>query len=71
MGAGVIGLTIAHILTSESDPTNNYGITIIARDMPEDMDSQGWASPWAGANWGHVDINEKDPRIKKWEAETL
>jgi threonine dehydrogenase-like Zn-dependent dehydrogenase len=43
LGAGVIGLSIAHALSE--DKRNK--ITIVARDMPEHLDSQGWASPWA------------------------
>jgi glutamyl-tRNA reductase len=48
IGAGVIGLTIAHVLSSD----DSYKITIVARDMPEDVNSQGFASPWAVcASW--------------------
>ena len=43
LGAGVIGLTVAHVLSKDE----RYKIKIVARDMPEDMDSQGFASPWA------------------------
>jgi len=71
LGAGVIGMTIAHIISGSSDPSNAYEITIIARDMPEDLDSQGWASPWAGANWSQMDMGGSDERIKKWETETF
>lgn len=43
----VIGLTIAHVL-STNYTRNEAEITIIARDMPDSsMDSTGWASPWA------------------------
>lgn len=68
LGAGVIGLTIAHILSF--DQSNEYNVTIIARDMPGDldMDSQEWASPWAGANWTPMAMGE---RIEKWETATL
>lgn len=45
LGAGVIGLTIAHVLSSSS--RNAYNVKIVARDMPEDLDSQSFASPWA------------------------
>ncbi|KAF7972606.1 hypothetical protein HWV62_17422 [Athelia sp. TMB] len=64
MGAGVIGLTTAYILASEPG-LQKYDITIVARDMPEDMDSQAWASPWAGANWSPMDMGGKDVRIKR------
>lgn len=43
LGAGVIGLTVAHVLTEEA----GFEVTIIARDMPEDLTSQAFASPWA------------------------
>jgi D-amino-acid oxidase len=69
LGAGVIGLTIAYVLSS--DPSNAYKITIVARDMPEDVDSQGWASPWAGANWSQMPMGDLDERIKKWETVSL
>ena len=45
LGAGVIGLTIAHtLLTSSPDA---YKIKIVARDLPGDLSSQAFASPWA------------------------
>jgi len=43
LGAGVIGLTIAHVLTEDV----GFKVTIVARDMPEDLSSQAFASPWA------------------------
>jgi D-amino-acid oxidase len=46
LGAGVIGLTVAHVLT-EGKGSNLFNVTIVARDMPEDLTSQGFASPWA------------------------
>ena len=45
LGAGVIGLTVAYLAATDPDAT--FTITVIARDMPEDMDSQAWASPFA------------------------
>ncbi|TDL28092.1 FAD dependent oxidoreductase [Rickenella mellea] len=66
LGAGVIGLSIAYTLSSE--PSNK--ISIVARDMPEHhLDSQGWASPWAGANWSP--IGGFDERTYKWETLTF
>lgn len=47
LGAGVIGLTIAHVLTEPSKGSNLFKVTIMARDMPEDLSSQAFASPWA------------------------
>jgi glycine/D-amino acid oxidase-like deaminating enzyme len=46
LGAGVIGLTVAHILT-DGEGSNHFNVTVIARDMPEDLNSQAFASPWA------------------------
>ena len=46
LGAGVIGLTVAHVLT-EGKGSNLFNVTIVARDMPEDLTSQAFASPWA------------------------
>ena len=43
LGAGVIGLTAAYVLSENP----SYKIKVVARDMPEDLDSQGFASPWA------------------------
>lgn len=85
LGAGVIGLTIAHELSL--DPSNK--IIIVARDMPEDIDSpsQGWSSPWAvrtispcvlyilskaseqGADWSPM--GNFDERKYKWESVTV
>ncbi|KAG0650011.1 D-amino-acid oxidase [Hyphodiscus hymeniophilus] len=42
IGAGITGLAIAHVLSS------NHKVTIIARDLPGDL-GLNWASPWAGA----------------------
>ena len=46
LGAGVIGLTVAHVMT-EGEGSNLFNVTIVARDMPEDLTSQAFASPWA------------------------
>ena len=46
LGSGVIGLTVAHVLT-EGDGSNLFKVTIVARDMPEDLSSQAFSSPWA------------------------
>ena len=43
LGAGVIGLTVAHVLSQNA----RFKITVVARDMPDDLDSQAFASPWA------------------------
>lgn len=46
LGAGVIGLSIAHVLATRG-PTKSYNIKIVARDMPDDLSSPAFASPWA------------------------
>lgn len=55
VGAGVFGLTIALSLP------RHYDVTIVARDMPDDPDSLGWASPWAGAGFGGGGTKPNDP----------
>ncbi|KAI0828889.1 nucleotide-binding domain-containing protein [Trametes gibbosa] len=65
LGAGVIGLTVAHVLSRDA----RYKIKVVARDMPEDMDSQAFASPWAGANWSPMGVYNE--RIYKWEKTTF
>ncbi|KAL1896896.1 D-amino acid oxidase [Ceratocystis pirilliformis] len=54
LGAGVIGLTSAYLLSK--NPKNN--VTVIARHMPGDFHIN-YASPWAGANV-----------LPRWERET-
>ncbi|KAL1855820.1 hypothetical protein VTK73DRAFT_8462 [Phialemonium thermophilum] len=43
LGAGIVGMSVASMLSRA------HKITIVARDLPGDADSLGWASPWAGA----------------------
>lgn len=45
LGAGVLGLTIAYLAALADDVS--FNIKVIARELPEDMDSQAWASPYA------------------------
>ena len=42
IGSGVIGLSIALELHK-----NGYKVSIVAKDLVEDVNSTGWASPWA------------------------
>lgn len=66
LGAGVIGLTIAHVLSD--DPLNK--VTVVARELSDEhLLSQGWSSPWAGANWSP--LGAFDERKLKWEKETF
>ena len=83
IGAGVIGLTFAHVLT-EGESSKLFNVTIMAREMPEDLTSQAFASPWAvshhilllgdltkslqGANWSPM---QNDERQLRWEKYTL
>ncbi|GFZ43011.1 hypothetical protein JCM24511_00729 [Saitozyma sp. JCM 24511] len=46
LGAGVIGLSIALELAKRG-----FRPAIIAKDLPEDLLSTGFSSPWAGCNW--------------------
>ena len=66
LGSGVIGLTAAHVLSE--DPANK--ITVLARELVDHFSSQGWASPWAGANWSPLGPYE-DERQLRWEKTTL
>ncbi|OCK83677.1 D-amino acid oxidase [Lepidopterella palustris CBS 459.81] len=45
LGAGVVGLTAALVLSQHA----NFKVTIVAKHMPGDYDIE-YASPWAGAN---------------------
>ncbi|SPO07234.1 related to D-amino acid oxidase [Cephalotrichum gorgonifer] len=59
LGAGITGLVIAASLP------RHYDITIIAKNLPGDPDSQEWASPWAGATWlGMLNSSEADQEIQ-------
>lgn len=67
IGSGVIGLTIAHVL---SEKPERYSITVVARDLPDDLDSQQWSSPWAGALIEHAN-STSDERTKRWRETSL
>ncbi|KAH7910447.1 hypothetical protein BJ138DRAFT_1008789 [Hygrophoropsis aurantiaca] len=69
LGAGVVGLTIAYLISEDTQLP--FKITIVARDMPEDMDSQAWASPYAGANWSPMPMGGVDERLGNWERKTF
>ncbi|KAI0032537.1 nucleotide-binding domain-containing protein [Vararia minispora EC-137] len=68
LGAGVIGLTIAHVLTADANE-GRFKVSVIARDLPEDINSQAFASPWAGANWSPM--FHADERRFRWEKRTV
>jgi glycine/D-amino acid oxidase-like deaminating enzyme len=60
LGAGVIGLTSAHVLT-EGEGSSLFKVTVVARDMPEDLSSQAFASPWAVC---YILLFPDDPTIR-------
>ncbi|KAI0094450.1 FAD dependent oxidoreductase [Irpex rosettiformis] len=68
LGAGVIGLSTAHVLSTRYP---SYKITVVARDLPDEAGllSQAWASPWAGADWSP--IGDYDERRYKMELKTF
>lgn len=65
LGAGVIGLTVAHVLSKNG----RYKIKVVARDTHQDLDSQGFSSPWAGANWSPM--GKLSERTYRWEKATF
>lgn len=69
LGAGVLGLTIAYLAALDDDVS--FNVRVIARELPEDTDSQGWASPYAGANWSPMELGGRDERVRKWEEKTF
>ncbi|KAG1765085.1 hypothetical protein EDD22DRAFT_978825 [Suillus occidentalis] len=69
LGAGVLGLTIAYLAALADDVS--FNIRVIARDLPEDMDSQAWTSPYAGANWSPMELGGRDERVRHWEEKTF
>ncbi|BGP13373.1 D-amino acid oxidase [Rhodosporidiobolus nylandii] len=67
IGAGVIGLTCALTLAKKG-----FEVHIVARDLPEDgVNSQAFASPWAGANWTPFLNPKEGPREMRWERRTF
>lgn len=87
IGSGVIGLTIAQVVTTRFP--DKYRVTIVARDTPEDLTSQAFSSPWAvsaislsivcslltlklkGANWSPFSVEMPDHKTFRRELETL
>ncbi|GJN87983.1 hypothetical protein Rhopal_000938-T1 [Rhodotorula paludigena] len=66
LGSGVVGLSAALALAQKG-----YRVHVLARDLPEDTYSQGFSSPWAGANWTPFMSREEGPRQAKWEEITF
>ncbi|KAK2811946.1 hypothetical protein FQN50_001653 [Emmonsiellopsis sp. PD_5] len=63
LGAGVSGLASASILSKF------YDVTIIARDLPGDDWSYGWASPWAGAVF--LGLDGSTPREQQMQRDSF
>ncbi|RSH93947.1 hypothetical protein EHS25_006600 [Saitozyma podzolica] len=57
LGAGVLGLSSALELAEKG-----LRVVVVARDLPEDLTSTGFASPWAGANWSSFATSEAERR---------
>ena len=54
LGAGVIGLSAALELVQAG-----YRVAVAAKDLPEDSDSFGFASPWAVSSLSMADKAEQ------------
>lgn len=65
LGAGVLGLTIAYQLSSDS----KYNVRVIAKSLPIDA-SVDYTSQYAGANWRSV-ISNTDYQMIACEEATL
>ncbi|WWD19394.1 hypothetical protein CI109_103854 [Kwoniella shandongensis] len=65
LGSGVIGLSIARELHGKG-----LKVAIVAKDLPEDSNSFGFASPWAGCNWHSFETDGNAPAAQ-WDAITF
>ncbi|KAF2248787.1 FAD dependent oxidoreductase [Trematosphaeria pertusa] len=63
VGAGVVGLTTALVLSKHRD----LDITVVAKHMPGDYDIE-YASPWAGANY--FPVGTPGSNLQKFEKAT-
>ncbi|KAF1993710.1 FAD dependent oxidoreductase [Amniculicola lignicola CBS 123094] len=63
VGAGVVGLTTALVLSKHKD----LRITVVAKHMPGDYDIE-YASPWAGANY--FPVGKAGSNLQRFERET-
>ncbi|WVW86588.1 hypothetical protein I302_108638 [Kwoniella bestiolae CBS 10118] len=57
LGCGVLGLSIAQELTNRG-----LKVALVGKDLPEDIHSTGFASPWAGASWHSFATNPAEQR---------
>nr|XP_019045105.1 D-amino-acid oxidase [Kwoniella bestiolae CBS 10118]OCF24035.1 D-amino-acid oxidase [Kwoniella bestiolae CBS 10118] len=64
LGSGVVGLSIALELQSRG-----IKVAIVARDIADDSNSIGFASPWAGCNWFSFANGLSDP-ASEWDTIT-
>ncbi|KAF2265752.1 D-amino acid oxidase [Lojkania enalia] len=63
VGAGVVGLTTAFVLSKHRD----VSVTLISKHMPGDYDIE-YASPWAGANY--FPVGKPGSNLQKFERAT-
>ncbi|KAL1623329.1 hypothetical protein SLS56_008329 [Neofusicoccum ribis] len=61
--SSIAGMSIA------SQLPKGHEITIVARDLPGDPESLGWASPWAGAVW--MGMDGSPPREQKMQLDAF
>ncbi|WRT68770.1 uncharacterized protein IL334_005750 [Kwoniella shivajii] len=61
LGSGVLGLSIARELHQRG-----VKVAIVAKDLAEDSNSVGFASPWAGCNWFSFATGPDDPAAE-WD----
>ncbi|TPX15280.1 uncharacterized protein E0L32_004557 [Thyridium curvatum] len=63
LGAGIVGMAVASMLS------RSHKVTIVARDLPGDDETQNWASPWAGAVF--LGLDGSTPREQKMQHDTF
>ncbi|OCL13599.1 FAD dependent oxidoreductase [Glonium stellatum] len=63
IGAGVVGLTTALVLSKHA----NFKVTVVAKHMPGDYDIE-YASPWAGANY--LPVGVPGTNLQRFERDT-
>ncbi|WVQ75284.1 hypothetical protein IAR50_004898 [Cryptococcus sp. DSM 104548] len=66
LGCGVLGLSIAKELVKAGLRT-----ALVAKDLPEDVQSTGFASPWAGAYWISQTTNKTEQECERYTFEQL
>lgn len=49
--------------------SRSHKVTIVARDLPGDDETQNWASPWAGAAF--LGLDGSTPREQKMQRDTF